>query len=79
MSVFEEVRSVVVEIVGLDPEMIKTEANLVKDLQANSLDVVEIVTLLEEKYNITIVDDEMVDFATVGAIVEYIEARVAAN
>lgn len=79
MSVFEEVRSVVVEIVGLDPEMIKTEANLVKDLQANSLDVVEIVTLLEEKYNITIVDDEMVDLATVGDIVEYIEAHVAAN
>ena len=76
MTVFEEVRGVVAEILGIDKETIKREVSLTKDLQANSLDLVEIITLLEEKYDLAIVDDDIAEIDTVGDIADFIEERV---
>lgn len=76
MAVFEEVRGVVAEILGIDKETIKREVSLTKDLQANSLDLVEIITLLEEKYDLAIVDDDIAEIDTVGDIADFIEERV---
>jgi len=76
LAVFEEVRGVVAEILGIDKETIKREVSLTKDLQANSLDLVEIITLLEEKYDLAIVDDDIAEIDTVGDIADFIEERV---
>lgn len=76
MTVYEEVTSVVVEILGIDSDSVKPETNLVTDLQANSLDVVEIVTLLEDKYGLSIIDDDLADLNSIRDIVDYIEKRV---
>ncbi len=57
MSVFEVVRQVIVEIKDIPEEIITMEAKFEEDLEADSLDVVEMLMLLEEKYEITIPEE----------------------
>lgn len=76
MSVFEVVRQVIVEIKDIPEEIITMEAKFDEDLEADSLDVVEMLMLLEEKYEITIPEEAAEEMKTVGDAVEYIEARL---
>jgi len=76
MSVFEVVRQVIVEIKDIPEEIITMEAKFDEDLEADSLDVVEMLMLLEEKYEITIPEEAAEEMKTVGEAVEYIEARL---
>jgi acyl carrier protein len=73
MSVFEDVRSIVCEILGVEPDRVELETSLMNDLQANSLDVVEIVTTLEDKFNLNIIEDDLMDLDTVKDVVDYLE------
>lgn len=77
MSVFEVVRQVIVEIKDIPEEIITMEAKFDEDLEADSLDVVEMLMLLEEKYEITIPEEAAEEMKTVGDAVDYIEARLA--
>lgn len=76
MTVYEEVTSVMAEVLGMDSDRFKPETDLVADLKANSLDLIEIVTLLEEKYELSIIDDDLSDLNSVSDIVDYIERNV---
>ncbi|MHB8894300.1 MAG: acyl carrier protein [Candidatus Geothermincolia bacterium] len=76
MTVFEETQAVIAEVLGIDSERIKPETNLVTDLKANSLDLLEVIGLLEEKYDLSIADDNLGDINSVGDIVGFIEQRV---
>jgi len=76
MSVFETVRQVIVEIKDIPEEIITMEAKFEEDLEADSLDVVEMLMLLEEKYEITIPEEAAEEMKTVGDAVDYIEARL---
>ncbi|MBN1289387.1 MAG: acyl carrier protein [Actinobacteria bacterium] len=76
MSVFDEVKSVVAEVLGIEADDINMETNLTQDLQANSLDVVEIVTMLEEKYDLNIVDEDLMDMNTIKDVVSFLETKV---
>lgn len=76
MSVFEVVRQVIVEIKDIPEEIITMEAKFEEDLEADSLDVVEMLMLLEEKYEITIPEEAAEEMKTVGDAVDYIEARL---
>ncbi|MBN2169570.1 MAG: acyl carrier protein [Actinobacteria bacterium] len=76
MSVFDEVKSVVAEVLGIEAGDINMETNLTQDLQANSLDVVEIVTMLEEKYDLNIVDEDLMDMNTIKDVVNFLETKV---
>ncbi|CBG39808.1 acyl carrier protein [Helicobacter mustelae] len=75
MAVFDEVKEVVVEQLSVDANQVKPEAEFVKDLGADSLDVVELVMALEEKFGIEIPDEEAEKISTVGDVVSYIEAN----
>ncbi|SER91728.1 acyl carrier protein [Lachnobacterium bovis] len=75
---FEKVRDVIVETVNLNPEEIKLESNLKENLNLDSLDAVELNMALEEAFEITIDDEELMKFVTVKDIVDYIDAHVAA-
>ncbi|MBQ1802425.1 acyl carrier protein [Lachnobacterium bovis] len=75
---FEKVRDVIVETVNLNPEEIKLESNLKENLNLDSLDAVELNMALEEAFDITIDDEELMKFITVKDIVDYIDANVAA-
>ncbi|STP12442.1 acyl carrier protein [Helicobacter mustelae] len=75
MAIFDEVKEVVVEQLSVDANQVKPEAEFVKDLGADSLDVVELVMALEEKFGIEIPDEEAEKISTVGDVVSYIEAN----
>ncbi len=71
--VFDKVVEVIADIGGRDPEGITMESNLMDDLDLDSLDAVEIVMALEDEYSLSMPDDDIAQFKTVGDIVEYVE------
>ena len=70
---FENVVNALAEQFEVDSASITMETNLVDDLGADSLDVVELIMNLEEMYSITISDDDAMQLDTVGKIVDYLE------
>ncbi|GAB6045266.1 acyl carrier protein [Caminibacter profundus] len=72
-SIFDQVKEVIVEQLNVSPEEVKPEANFVEDLGADSLDVVEMIMALEERFGIEIPDSEAENIKTVQDVVDYIE------
>ncbi|WP_298837601.1 acyl carrier protein [uncultured Clostridium sp.] len=72
---FEEIRACISSQLNIDDEEIKMESSFMNDLGADSLDIVELIMELEEKYDIEIPDEDVEKIATVGDIVEYIKAH----
>lgn len=75
MDTFESVKAVVVEQLSVDASEVKPESRFIEDLNADSLDVVEFVMALEEKFSIEIPDEEAEKIKTVNDVVAYIEAN----
>ena len=74
-EIFEKVKVIVVEQLGVEEEKEKVtkEATFVDDLAADSLDIVELVMSIEEKFYIEIDDSEAEKIVTIGDVVEYIK------
>lgn len=70
---FETVKENLAKQFEIDPETITMDTNLIDDLGADSLDVVELIMSLEDSFGITISDDDAAKLGTVGAIVDYLE------
>ena len=75
MSIFEEIKEVVCEELGLKPEEVKPESSFIDDLGADSLDTVELVMALEEKFGIEIPDEDAEKMQTIGGVIKYIERK----
>ncbi|MBE6041426.1 MAG: acyl carrier protein [Clostridiales bacterium] len=73
--VFEKVKNLIVEQLEVDPDMITMDTDFMKDLEADSLDAVEIILGVEDEYGIEIPDEVAENFAKVSDIVNYIEAN----
>ena len=73
---FENVKKVLVEELHVNADAITMEAELVADLNINSLDLADFVYSCEEKFNIEISDEDLGGFSTVGDIVRYLEKKV---
>ena len=73
MALFDDVKEVVVEQLNVNPEEVKEESKFVEDLGADSLDVVELVMALEEKFDIEIPDDQAEAITTVADTIKFIE------
>ena len=76
MALFDEVKSIIVNKLNVDQEKVNEEANFVEDLNADSLDVVELVMAFEEKFGIDIPDEDSQKLDTVGKAVAYLEERL---
>ena len=76
MELFEEIRQVVSEQLGVKPEDIKPAASFQNDLGADSLDAVELIMALEEKFGIEIPDDDAEAMLTVNDAIRYIEEKM---
>ncbi|NLN17943.1 MAG: acyl carrier protein [Firmicutes bacterium] len=76
MDIFERVRELVVDQLGVDNEEVTLEASFVDDLGADSLDIVELVMAFEEEFELEIPDEDAEKITTVGAAVEYIKSMV---
>lgn len=72
MSVAQEVKEIVVEQLGVDPAQVTDDASFIDDLGADSLDTVELVMALEEKFGLEIPDEEAEKITTVGQAIKYI-------
>jgi len=77
MALFDEVKEVIVEQLNVSPDEVKPEAKFVEDLGADSLDVVEMIMALEEKFEIEIPDSDAEKIQTVQDVVDYIETAKA--
>ena len=73
MATFEKVRELLMAQLNLDEEKVTMEANIVDDLQADSLDVFEMLVIMEEEFNITLSDDRAKQIKTVGDLVAFVE------
>lgn len=73
MSTFNKVKEILLENLGCSEDEIEMDSNLIEDLGADSLDIVELSLVLEEDFDITVEDEDFEKLQTVGAIVEYIE------
>ena len=71
--IFEEIKAILVEQLGIDPESIQLNSNLEEDLKADSIATVELVMELEQRYNLEIPDDQLSVIKTVQDVVDYIE------
>jgi acyl carrier protein len=77
-GLIERVRRLLSDQLGVDPSEMKSDANILDDLGADSLDVVELVMAIEETFDIEITDEEAEAMRTVGDVENYVTTRVAA-
>ncbi len=75
-KIFAEVRDIIVDLLGVDPEKVTPEASFRDDLEADSLDLVELIMAFEDKFGAEIPDEDAQSITTVGEAVEYIKARL---
>ncbi|HEG2581616.1 TPA: acyl carrier protein [Campylobacter lari] len=73
MAIFDDVKKVVVEQLNVDEDAVKMESKIIEDLGADSLDVVELVMALEEKFDVEIPDSDAEKLVKIEDVVNYIE------
>ncbi|HIV79709.1 MAG TPA: acyl carrier protein [Candidatus Avanaerovorax faecigallinarum] len=76
MTTFEKIREIIMEQLSVDESMVTIDTNLMKDLEADSLDAVEIIMAIEEEFGIEIPDEEAEKFQTVNDLIKYVDAHV---
>jgi acyl carrier protein len=76
-KMYERLKKIVVEQLGVDEADVKPEASFVDDLNADSLDLVELIMSLEEEFGMEISDEDAEKIKSVGDAQEYIEEHVA--
>jgi acyl carrier protein len=75
-EVFDEVKAIIVELLGVDEEKVTPEARFREDLEADSLDLVELIMAFEDKFGGQISDEDAQKITTVGEAVRYIEEHM---
>ena len=72
-TIFEKVKSLIVDQLGVAESSVDMDTDIVRDLGANSLDIVDFILALEEEFDVNITDDDAKELVTVEDIVEYIK------
>jgi acyl carrier protein len=75
--VFEKVKHIIADQLGVEEDEITMQTSMMGDLQADSLDAVEIMMALEDEFEIEIPDEDAESFKNIGDIVKYIEGKIA--
>lgn len=78
-KIFEVLKEAAVEVLGVGPEAVTVEARFKEDLEADSLDLVELVMALEERLDITVPEEDLGEVATVGDALNLVVGKVEAN
>ena len=73
---FERFRRCAVDVLSVEEDQVTLEASFADDLDADSLDLVELVMALEEEFDVTVEEEELADIETIGAAFTMIEAKL---
>ena len=73
MDIFEKVKEITVDQLGADEDAVTLDASFIDDLEADSLDIVELMMALEEEFDIEIPDEDAEKISTVSDAVDYIK------
>ena len=73
MDIFEQVKKILCDQLDLEEEQVNEDSEVIDDLGADSLDIVDLVMTLEEEFDTEIPDEDIENLKTVGDIVNYIE------
>lgn len=76
-TTFDRVKKIIVDHLGVDEDKVTNKADIIDDINADSLDCVELVMSFEEEFGIEITDDEAEDMTTVAQVVAFIDKKVA--
>ena len=77
--IFEKLKDIIAEQVSVEADEVNLDANIQDDLGADSLDVVDLITTIEDEFDISIPDEAVEEIKTVGDIVNYIEKNTDAE
>lgn len=72
---FEKIKGIIAEQLNVNEDIIQIETHLMKDLEADSLDAVEIIMAIEDEFDIEIPDEDAEQFQTVSDLVSYVETK----
>ena len=75
-EVFEHVKSILVETLSVEEDKVTPEARFQEDLETDSLDLVELIMTMEDKFAIKITDEEAAEIKTVGDAVDFVMGRL---
>jgi len=73
---FERIQGIIVDLLGVDPDEVTRESRFREDLEADSLDLVELIMEFEEEFDGTISDEDAQQIQTVGQAVDYVEEHM---
>ena len=73
---FEEVKAIIVDLLGVDPDKVTLDARFREDLEADSLDLVELIMAFEDKFGGEISDEDAQGITTVGEAVKYVDTHM---
>ena len=76
MEIFEKLQEMIADQLALNKEDIKPESNIIKDLHADSLDLVETLMNIENEWGITIQDEDVADIETIQDVIDLINSKL---
>ena len=74
---FHELQELAAEILGVEPEQVQMDVSFARDLAADSLDLVELIAAVEDKYDVELGDEELETMKNVGDLWVYLEEKTA--
>lgn len=77
--IFEKLKDIIAEQLSVEADEVNLDSNIQDDLGADSLDVVDLITTIEDEFDISIPDEAVEEIKTVGDIVNYIEKNTDAE
>lgn len=76
-NIFEKLKAMAVEQIGIDPALIKPESDIIKDLGCDSLDIVDMLMSVEEEFGVTVGDKDVSEMCTMADVVNFIDNKLA--
>ena len=74
---FRELQDLAAEILGVDPDQVQMDKSFQRDLAADSLDLVELIAAIEDKYDVELPEEELERMKNVGDLWQFLEAHEA--
>ena len=76
-NIFEKLKAMAVEQIGIDPALIKPESDIIKDLGCDSLDIVDMLMSVEEEFGVTVGDKDVSEMRPMAYVVNFIDNKLA--